>query len=1127
MNRAALQHAPQSARKQASGVGALRIAPANDAFEQEADQAAERINSGEGGRLSWSLSRVGFGPPEGNGPPGPFGANSNTASTLANASRRTVLPAPRAPVLQAKLRVSQPWDQTEIEAESAAERISAGEAVAVTAHPGHDMIHRQADDAGEEPTFTITMGAAGRDAAESPAEDLAAKPVGTRAKAPSEQTETDISASAGRGFPLAPVQRQRFEVGLGVDLSAVRIHTGLQAERITHSIDAIAATHGQNIYFSPGAYSPNSSAGQRLLAHELVHTVQQSRAAPFLQRQPQPALRQSQTVPPKPSIAAVYVFKIKVTTTVESKDEALVTVFSQIFGVGRAAAAALIAKHHASFTDYDPDKLKGKSSYQIWFDRTLYSKIVEGTTESPDAAKQAADKKAARERSQALQSLPKSEQQKINKEADDEFWKRTQYKPGEKLDPAKSAVDKAQADLWLKIRDQILKIRQKLGALPPAIRTTLGDPSKYTPAQYEQLLRIGGKLEKLSAEDLLFYGLIATATTTDLDAVERGLDQFIEFKEKYRQALDKNATTSPTKGGGPPAPGAPTAQKEPSLEEQLAKPWEGFDKAHFGGMSEEEKTATARDIATQRAGTQLKYMASHPGETAIGMAKGLEPGEIEKSIEKDLTTFKNSESSWGKWAAGTGITGKAAGVIAALATVAWIVMWVIPGVNLATMMATALSIAMYAGISAVLLSGASAELHIRAAGSAKTEGEFERQTNAASEELTNFVLGGVLLAAAFVLKLLGRIKFIQRNFNIGKFLTDAKNTAWAGLGVDALKAVRQQAIAGIEAELASLDAELKTAQGEHAALRKEIEALSPPDLMTKIATDPAFAGELGLTPEQAKAFGPAAKGVLAEQGAPKAKAQLLQAMDDAANQAQARVDGYKAGVQKVISDLNAARDQASFDAAVDRGSKITAPEEQARISQEASEAFKQKKLQSAMDDLQKQADQARADAKAKMEARRAAQLENQRKADMAAAKSDPKKYPAKSSPDRTWLEEDKTGRRDDLAYDWGQKTFKVREAKAALAAEQQGTLKPPVKRIPSPSETGYDFVDGGGEQWDHVRVTDASTANGTIASKVNAGENALVDLMDLTPADAQKVISAWNAAPHPAGSPKVAFVMPP
>jgi thiol-disulfide isomerase/thioredoxin len=62
MNRSALQHAPQSARKQASHVGAWRIGPADDAFEQEADEAAERITFGDGGRLSWSLSRVGFGP---------------------------------------------------------------------------------------------------------------------------------------------------------------------------------------------------------------------------------------------------------------------------------------------------------------------------------------------------------------------------------------------------------------------------------------------------------------------------------------------------------------------------------------------------------------------------------------------------------------------------------------------------------------------------------------------------------------------------------------------------------------------------------------------------------------------------------------------------------------------------------------------------------------------------------------------------------------------------------------------------------------------------------------------------------------------------------------------------------
>jgi hypothetical protein len=61
MRRAAIQRAPQSACTQTS-CGALRIGPANDRFEKKADRAAERIDSGESERLSWSLSRVGLGP---------------------------------------------------------------------------------------------------------------------------------------------------------------------------------------------------------------------------------------------------------------------------------------------------------------------------------------------------------------------------------------------------------------------------------------------------------------------------------------------------------------------------------------------------------------------------------------------------------------------------------------------------------------------------------------------------------------------------------------------------------------------------------------------------------------------------------------------------------------------------------------------------------------------------------------------------------------------------------------------------------------------------------------------------------------------------------------------------------
>jgi hypothetical protein len=382
--------------------------------------------------------------------------------------------------------------------------------------------------------------------------------------------------------------------------------------------------------------------------------------------------------------------------------------------------------------------------------------------------------------------------------------------------------------------------------------------------------------------------------------------------------------------------------------------------------------------------------------------------------------------------------------------------------------------------------------------------------------------------------------------------------AWAAVGVDALKAVRNEAIAALQAELAALDGQLQPAQAEHAALRLQIESLSPKDLMKKIATDPAFAQQLGLDPQQAKAFAPAADGPLAEQGAPKAKAKILEAMDDAAAQAKARIDRFKGDAQKIVDDLNAADDKTKFDAAVDRAKKAMAPDEQARISEEAGKAYQEKKLQAAIDEIEAQAAKAKAAADAaKVEtpaqrearlraalaakkaadlAREAARLEAEHKVNVADAEARGK-LPASGTADRTWLDADPTGRRKELAYDPPQDKFRVREARAAIAAETNGKpspLKGPVKRsvAPGKGETGFDYVDADGENWDHVQVRDPATAQATIQAKAHplragaAGENALVDLMDLSPADAKAVMDAWNGAAHPAGTGKVVFALP-
>ncbi|MBV9774207.1 MAG: DUF4157 domain-containing protein [Gemmatimonadetes bacterium] len=75
----------------------------------------------------------------------------------------------------------------------------------------------------------------------------------------------------GGGHPLPQVVRVRMEAAFGADFSAVRVHVGPQAARL----GAEAFTIGDDIYFAPSRYQPESMQGRQLLGHELAHVVQQ------------------------------------------------------------------------------------------------------------------------------------------------------------------------------------------------------------------------------------------------------------------------------------------------------------------------------------------------------------------------------------------------------------------------------------------------------------------------------------------------------------------------------------------------------------------------------------------------------------------------------------------------------------------------------------------------------------------------------------------------------------------------------------------------------------------------------------------------------------------------------------
>jgi len=86
---------------------------------------------------------------------------------------------------------------------------------------------------------------------------------------------SQLSFAQTTGFPLQEDIRSQMEAHFGSDFTHVRIHTDNSAHQMNQNLRAQAFTHGQDIYFREGYYNPGSYAGKRLLAHELVHVLQQ------------------------------------------------------------------------------------------------------------------------------------------------------------------------------------------------------------------------------------------------------------------------------------------------------------------------------------------------------------------------------------------------------------------------------------------------------------------------------------------------------------------------------------------------------------------------------------------------------------------------------------------------------------------------------------------------------------------------------------------------------------------------------------------------------------------------------------------------------------------------------------
>lgn len=145
--------------------------------------------------------------------------------------------------------------------------------------PAGSAHERQADAAARQlPGFS----AAPRNAAPLSGAAAAINPGGGLPAAPAIVHE----ALASSAQSLEPRARAPLEARFRRSFAEVRIHTGALAARSADAVGAKAYTVGRDIVFGSGHYDPTTATGQQLLAHELMHVVQQSLGGPaVLQRQ--------------------------------------------------------------------------------------------------------------------------------------------------------------------------------------------------------------------------------------------------------------------------------------------------------------------------------------------------------------------------------------------------------------------------------------------------------------------------------------------------------------------------------------------------------------------------------------------------------------------------------------------------------------------------------------------------------------------------------------------------------------------------------------------------------------------------------------------------------------------------
>ncbi len=197
---------------------------------------------------------------------------------------------PMGGLLQPKLKISEPNDRFEQEADHVADEVMRMSDDTAEEEEKKDLQRMPLQSASARPSIsTLNRSLAlqfelpnlappvQRQEAAQKEDTLQMKFEGT-AQAP--EAVADLEGHPGsirdNGKALPDSVRSFFEPRFGCDFSHVRVHADHRAAGLNRSLDARAFTIGQDIFFREAEFNPGILVGRKLLAHELTHVVQQS-----------------------------------------------------------------------------------------------------------------------------------------------------------------------------------------------------------------------------------------------------------------------------------------------------------------------------------------------------------------------------------------------------------------------------------------------------------------------------------------------------------------------------------------------------------------------------------------------------------------------------------------------------------------------------------------------------------------------------------------------------------------------------------------------------------------------------------------------------------------------------------